>query len=390
MKKEEERATSERAARTEFAERRRGGEPEASAKSGERRRTPGRRATDAIAPIDVQDAFVALTDGILIVDSHGKIASANPAAFRILGEDRLRGQKFEELLLVSGATTVQETRGHRVRRAWFPREDRMGVLEIVSTTLGQRGWLHTVRDVTAQAELLRLKEDFLLQVAHELRTPIAALTATLDLLYDDALTMSRDALGSMVSTLRRSALRLEHLVENLLDAGSIEAGTFQVRAMPTSVRQSLQDALVFVQPLLDSKRQEIVTQLHAESDRVLADQRRTSQVLANLIANASKYSPEETKITVSSATREGFVRITIADEGPGIPADEQTRLFQRFFRSREVRDQAGGLGLGLTICRAIVHAQGGEIGIESAPGRGTSVHFTLPKARQLTEEAATE
>ena len=250
--------------------------------------------------------------------------------------------------------------------------------------------LHTVRDVTSQAELLRLKEDFLLQVAHELRTPIAALSATLDLLVEDALTMSREELGSMVGTLQRSALRLEHLVENLLDAGSIEAGTFQIRTMPTSVRSCLAGGLVFVQPLLDSKRQQIVPQLHASSDRVLADPRRTGQVLANLLANASKYAPEATKVFVATATKDGYVRVTVRDEGPGIPADEQARLFQRFFRSRTVRDQAGGLGLGLSICRAIVHAQGGEIGIDSAVGRGTSVHFTLPKARHLVEEAGTQ
>ncbi len=357
----------------------------------ERRRRPGRRASDhAIAPVDVQDAFVALTDGILLVDTQGQIVSANPAAFRILGEDQLVGRTFEELLLVSGATTVQDQEGHRVRRAWFPREDRMGVLEMISTMLGGRGTLHTVRDVTAQAELLRLKEDFLLQVAHELRTPIAALSATLDLLVDDALTMPREELGSMVGTLHRSALRLEYLVENLLDAGSIEAGTFQIRAVPASVRHSLQEALIFVQPLLDSKHQTLDAVLHRDSERVLADPRRTGQVLANLIANASRYSPEETTIWVTSLTREGFVRVTVRDQGPGIPVDEQPRLFQRFFRSREVREQAGGLGLGLTICRAIVQAQGGEISIDSAPGRGTSVHFTLPKARQLTEEARTE
>ncbi|HKW78512.1 MAG TPA: HAMP domain-containing sensor histidine kinase [Candidatus Limnocylindria bacterium] len=353
----------------------------------ERRRTPGRRATDSIAPIDVEDAFVALTDGILLTDTTGQILSANPAAFRILGEDRLVGKRFDRLLIVSGATNVQEGTGHRVRRAWFPRDERMGVLEIVSTELGERGSLHTVRDVTAQAELLRLKEDFLLQVAHELRTPIAALSATLDLLVEDALSMPRDELGSMAGTLRRSALRLEHLVENLLDAGSIEAGTFQVRAMPASVRQCLADALFFVQPLLDSKHQRLVNALDSDSDRVLADPRRTSQVLANILANASKYSPEATAVTVSTQARDGFVRVTVRDEGPGIPLDEQPRLFQRFFRSRVVRDEAGGLGLGLTICRAIVHAHGGDISIESAPGRGTSVHFTLPKARQLTEEA---
>ena len=358
--------------------------------SDERRRTTGRRLTDAIAPVDVQDAFVALTDGILLTDKTGRILSANPAAFRILGEDKLVDRPFDDLLLVSGATTVQDQEGHRVRRAWFPREDRMGVLEMVSTTLGGRGTLHTVRDVTSQAELLRLKEDFLLQVAHELRTPIAALSATVDLIFEDALTMPREQLGSMVGTLRRSALRLEHLVENLLDAGSIEAGTFQIRAVPASMSQCLQDALVFVQPLLESKRQELVQQLHKSSDRVLADPRRTGQVLANLIINASKYSPEATRIFVSTLTRDGFVRVTVRDEGPGIPEDEQSRLFQRFFRSREVRDQAGGLGLGLTICRAIVHAQGGDIHVESAVGHGTSVHFTLPKARHLSEEARTE
>lgn len=359
--------------------------------TSERRRTRGRRASDQeIAPLDVQDAFVALTDGILMTATDGRIVSANPAAFRVLGEDKLVGRDFDGLLLVSGASTVQDQDGHRVRRAWFPRDDRMGVIEIVSTPLAERGSLHTVRDVTAQAELLRLKEDFLLQVAHELRTPIAALSATLDLVLEDALSMPRDELGSMVATLRRSALRLEHLVENLLDAGSIEAGTFQVRAMPTSVRHSLQEALAFMQPLLDSKHQRLDTRLPTDVDRVLADPRRTAQVFANLIANAGRYSPEGTTITVSAEPRDGFVRVTVTDEGPGIPTDEQARLFQRFFRSREVRDQAGGLGLGLTICRAIVRAQGGDITIESAPGAGTSVHFTLPKARQLTEEAGAQ
>jgi signal transduction histidine kinase len=354
----------------------------------ERRRTPGRRTVDhAFESLAVQDAFVALADGIILTAPDGIIVSANPAAFRVLGEETLVGRGFEELLLVTGATTVQETDGHHVRRTWFPREDRMGVLEIVSTAIGERGVLHTIRDVTAQAELLRLKEDFLLQVAHELRTPIAALSATLDLLVDDALSMPPAQLTTMVSTLRRSALRLEHLVENLLDAGSIEAGTFQVRAVPASVRGCLQEAMAFTQTFLDAKHQRLELRLRPDFDRVLADPRRTAQVLANLIANASRYAPEATTVTVATEGRDGFVQVSVADEGPGIPADEQPRLFQRFFRSREVRDQAGGLGLGLTICRAIIVAHGGDIRVESEVGRGTSVHFTLPKARQLAEEA---
>ncbi len=351
------------------------------------------RAAEGAAPLEatsLEDAFIALTDGVVVCGADGRIASANPASFRLLGESDLVGRDFDDLLLVSGAATVQRTDGHEVRRAWFPREDRMGVLELVTTSIGERGWIHTIRDVTAQAEILRLKEDFLLQVAHELRTPIAALSASLDLLQQDAATMPHDELDRMLGTLRRSALRLEHLVENLLDAGSIEAGTFQIRVKPTTIGHALHEALEFIGPIAEAKDQRIVSQVDPAADRVLADPRRTSQVLSNLIANASKYSPASTAITVSTArsANDGFIEVTVSDEGPGIPDDERGRLFQPFFRSREVREAAGGVGLGLTICRAIVLAQGGDIRIESQRERGTSVHFTIPKARELAEEAS--
>jgi len=336
----------------------------------------------------LEDAFIALTDGVVVGATDGRVLSANPAAFRLLGEDQLIGRTFEDLLLVSGAATVQRTEGHIVRRAWFPREERMGVLEIVSTAIEQRGWIHTIRDVTAQAELLRLKEDFLLQVAHELRSPIAALSASLELLHQDALDMPRAELQKMLATLMRSALRLEHLVENMLDAGSIEAGTFQVRASPTLIRVALKEALEVVQHHLGAKGQELDTRIAPGADRVLADPRRTAQVLANLVANASKYSPESTTITVSTTSIDGSVEVVVADQGPGIPEDERPRLFQPFYRSRAAREAAGGVGLGLTICRAIVQAQGGDIWIASGPAGGTSVHFTIPKARQLTQEAS--
>lgn len=344
-----------------------------------------RPGLDALA---VDDALIALTDGVVLTDSAGMIVTANPAAFRLLAEDALVGREFDLVPMVSGAAPVQRADGHLVRRAWSTREERVAVIEIVSTAIRERGWIHTLRDVTAQAELLRLKEDFMLQVAHELRTPITALSASLDLLQQDALSMPRAELNTMVTTLRRSALRLENLVENLLDAGSIEAGTFQVRAVPTTIRHALSEALVFVEPQMDAKAQKLATRIALSADRVLADPRRTAQVLANLLGNASKYSPERTTVTLEAAVREGFVQVTVKDEGPGIPADEVPRLFQRFFRSREVREAAGGVGLGLTICRAIVQAQGGDITVDSESGRGTSIHFTVPKAREMAEEAS--
>jgi signal transduction histidine kinase len=354
------------------------------------RRHVGRRAADSITGVAFEDAFVALTDGILISDGNGNVLSANPAAFRLLGEDTLIGRPFEDLLLVSGAVTVQNPEGQAIRRAWFPREERMGVLEIVSTPLAgstPRATIHTVRDVTASAELLRLKKEFLLDVAHELRTPIAVLTASLDLVHQDATTMPREELQTMVGTLRRGALRLEHLVENLLDAGSIEAGTFEVRAVSTSIKDIIEESLVFVRSVFESKSQRLVTHYGRGTDRVVCDPRRTAQVFANLLGNAGKYGTERSDIMLRTESSAGFVKITVHNDGPAIPPDELARLFQRFFRSRTVRGEAGGLGLGLTICRAIVQAQGGEIGVDSAPDRGTSVHFTLPKARELAQEA---
>src|SRR5207302_1391676 len=130
------------------------------------------------------------------------------------------------------------------------------------------------------------------------------------------------------------------------------------------------------------------TDLPPDAGRVMADARRTTQVCANLISTASKYAPEGTKVTIRAQTADGFVRVTVADEGPGIPLDEQNRLFQRFFRSRTVREQAGGLGLVLSICRVIVHAQGGNLANESGHGHGTSQHFTVPKARTRARVAA--
>jgi signal transduction histidine kinase len=144
---------------------------------------------------------------------------------------------------------------------------------------------------------------------------------------------------------------------------------------------------VFVRSIFDSKKQQLVTHFGRGTDRVVCDPRRTGQVFANLLGNAGKYGTERSEITLRTESSAGFVKVTVHNDGPTIPPDELARLFQRFFRSRTVRGEAGGLGLGLTICRAIVQAQGGEIGIDSAPDRGTSVHFTLPKARELAQEA---
>ena len=336
--------------------------------------------------------FSALSDGVLITDQRGVITEANPAAHRLLHRATLAGTQLAELLPPGRAETLERSADRVVRRWRMPSEEAETVLEVVTShTLDETGdavgALHTVRDVTANAQLLRLKEQFLFSVAHELRTPVSALSASLDLIHRDLGTMTAAELRTMVGTLRRSARRLEALVENLLDIGSIQAGTFEVRAVVASLRRCLREAVFLAQPLTTGRRQAVRARIPREHDRILADPRRTAQVLANLIANASKYSPEGTEIAVEAADAAGYVRVTVRDEGPGIPPAERERVFDRFYRSRLTSGGTPGIGLGLAICRAIVEAQSGRIDIADAPGGGALVAFTIPRPRTEEEEA---
>lgn len=330
--------------------------------------------------------FTALSDGVMVTDRDVVVREANPAAHRLLHHTGLVGTALADVLPPGRAELIERSPDRALRRWRLPVEEGEVVVEVSTTptfdeTGDAVGAVHTVRDVTAQAQLLRLKEEFLVAVAHELRTPVSALVASLDLLHEDAGAMSPAERRTMVGTLRRSARRLEALVENLLDIGSIQAGTFEVRAEVASLRRCIKDATVLTEPLTAAREQPVQVRVVRGAERVLADPRRTTQVLANLLSNASKYSPERKPIQVAAEPADGFVRVSVSDQGPGIDAAERARVFDRFYRSRIARAGASGIGLGLAICRAIVEAQGGTIAIAESDSGGTLVHFTVPRAR---------
>ena len=330
--------------------------------------------------------FSALSDGVIATDAEGRIAEANPAAHRLLSRSKLAGESLADLLPAGRAETV-ERRDARLVRRWRSRaEDRELILEVTTTPSVDEfgspvGAVHTLRDITEQAQLMRLKDEFLFAVAHELRTPVSSLSASLELLHEDATIMKPEELRAMAATLRRSALRLEALIENLLDIGSIQAGTFQVRAAIVSLKRCINVALVTTRPICDSKQQKVHAKVAPGAERVIADSHRTNQVLINLITNASKYSPDGKDIHITAEPEDGSVRVSVRDQGDGIPPAERVRIFDRFYRSRINRSEGGGIGLGLAICRAIVEAQGGEIGVEDGPGGGAVLYFTIPRAR---------
>ncbi|UCC64358.1 MAG: hypothetical protein JSV36_04685, partial [Anaerolineae bacterium] len=147
----------------------------------------------------------------------------------------------------------------------------------------------------------------------------------------------------------------------------------------SSLGDIIAEAIRTMQPLLDKHGQRLMVELPAAIPVVQADPRRTVQVLVNLLSNASKYGPDEAEIAIGAARREGWVRVTVADQGPGVPSAYRDLVFHRFERPETDHTKAQyGVGLGLSVVKAIVEAHGGQVGVDDQPGSGSAFWFTLP------------
>jgi len=239
-------------------------------------------------------------------------------------------------------------------------------------------YLYTIHDVSQHAELNRLREQLLYDVAHELRGPMGILDNALDIVATDYGSLSTSEFESLMGSARRTVTRLHQLMEDLLSAGSIQAGRFKIDPKPTGLGDVLTAALETVEPLLQSRQQTLDSSGAAEVLAVMADRRYVRNVLVNLLTNASKYSPEGTAIQLIAEPFDGEVRVTVVDHGPGLPPEVQDGLFDRFYRVRAGEER--GIGLGLAIAKGIVEAHGGRVGVSSRPGEGSQFWFTLPLA----------
>ncbi|MSQ43359.1 MAG: HAMP domain-containing protein [Chloroflexi bacterium] len=250
-------------------------------------------------------------------------------------------------------------------------------------------------------ELNTLKDEYLFSVAHEIRTPMSSLVAIVEVMTDDLGRMPEVEVRANIGRVARAVVRLNTLVENVLDAGSLRAGRFSVRMGKVDLDDVIDQALATVSPLFEEKGQVsrvVVSDAPGGSSRdttmatghfplVWGDERRLGQVFANLLSNASKYGPAGDTITIRLAREEAgvsgrssTVRVSVSDNGPGIPLPEQADVFERHFRASSAVLAAPGTGLGLAITRAIIEAHGGQVGIESDHGRGTTVWVTLGEA----------
>lgn len=328
-----------------------------------------------------------MIEGLIVIDARGRITLANRAAERLFGFSRmmiggtlLEVIRHHEVVAVAGRVNAGEAVvEHEVRLERPPAR----VLQISAVALrdaaqGPVGAVLVFHDVTRLRELEGLRQDFVANVSHELRTPLSLIKSAAETLIDGGKDDAA-ALPRFLEIIDKNANRLTLLIDDLLLLARLDAGNLGLRLSRTQVGMIVREVMDDLTPKARLRGVRLVGEV-PEGLAAEADGERLRQVLANLIDNAIKYGAANGQVVVTGRTREaGGVEIAVADDGPGIPAEAQSRIFERFYRIDKARSrEQGGTGLGLAIVKNIIQAHGGEVRVESSPGAGTKFFFTLP------------
>jgi two-component system sensor histidine kinase KdpD len=232
----------------------------------------------------------------------------------------------------------------------------------------------TAREAQMEAETNKLRAALFSSVTHDLRTPLASITASVTSLLDPAASFGRDDREDLLATIKQEAERLNRLVGNLLDLSRLRAGALVPTRSLVAIDELVEGVLARLEPTLRGH----TVRLLAREDvpEISADVVQVDQLLTNVLENAAKFSPTGSQIAISTTLWQGRVRVSVADQGRGIPEADREQVFEPFVRG--IATDGAGTGLGLSIARAVAVAHGGSIWIETAPGGGTAVVFELP------------
>lgn len=239
------------------------------------------------------------------------------------------------------------------------------------------------RALARAQEADRLKSVFLSMISHELRTPLAAIKGFASTLLQDDVEWDPATQREFLSIIERESDQLEGLISQLLDMSRLEAGMLNIEQVTCSLSEIVQGVASRLKVIASAH--DLQVYIPPDLPMIYADRQRVGQVLSNLVENAAKYAPPHTAIVISASAVEDQVRVSVSDQGAGIPPELQERIFDHFFRANH-RDGRPGAGLGLAICRGIVEAHGGRIWVEGKPGQGSVFVFTLPIAQNPNEK----
>jgi signal transduction histidine kinase len=244
----------------------------------------------------------------------------------------------------------------------------------------------TIEDITArkqaEAERARLeheRDQFFSSISHDLRTPLAAITASIGVVLANEPPGTPPALHRLLVNIDEAADDMGRLVEDLLELTRLQAGRVELSRESADLREVALRAAREIEPLAQARGQQVRLDLPPDALAGWVDTQRLGRVLLNLLGNATKYGREQGTIRLRLEQQPRRALFSVADDGAGIPEQDRERIFERFYRAEtEATCRAKGSGLGLPIARALVELHGGRIWVESAPGRGATFHVALP------------
>jgi len=361
----------------------------------------------------LQLILASIADGVVVADSNGKFLLFNAAAEQALGTGAtektpdkwsdqygvylsdtvtqypaeqlplvraMRGENVDAVELFIRNPQVPEGRLLSFNGRPLKHADGMlqgGVVVFHDLTERKRTEELIVRAKEEAERASKFKDQFLSNMSHELRTPLNAVLGFSDLLADERYGPLNDRQQRYVTHIHTGGKHLLKLISDILDLSKIEAGRMELSREDVTVASAFAEVISALYPLAEKKSQALLQ--HVESPlHVRADPLRFKQMLMNLAANAIKFTPEGGRIELTARQRDDQVRVEVRDNGPGIPADQQQRIFEAFFRLRETGSATEGTGLGLAITARLVELHGGQLGIESQPGEGACFYFSLP------------
>lgn len=328
-----------------------------------------------------------MTDGLLLLDEHGRIRSANRSLEKLFGvTGNIRGKtiietfrhhklaEFADLLKVEREILHFELALSEIQSRWFE----INAATIVDAQNNPSGFVLVFHDMTRLRQLEKTRQEFVANVSHELRTPLSMIKGYVETLLDGAKD-NPEVAEKFLRTIEKHADRLTFLIDDLLTISKLESGESNLNRQQGPLRPLVDEVIQEFQLRAADKNIRLENKV-SEQFQIFADFARLEQVLGNLIDNAIKYSHANGRMIVAARLNQDNVsEISVQDNGPGIPPEAKERIFERFFRVDKSRSrEQGGTGLGLAIVKHVIQSHGGKIWVESEMGTGSTFRFTLP------------